>query len=170
MFRRLLVGAVIVAAIAGVNSPWQADRTVEAAPANVIGSISFGTGVDDQAQVTGEGVEFSSDPGTIWASFPFSGVGSGTQWTYVLRLNGTDFAWGDINCCGSTTSGRMAIPLVQPSNGAELPGGAYRLYIYEGSQEVGNGGFGVRGDDGADSGDPESNSNPDDDDDDDDDD
>ncbi len=166
MFRRLLVGAVIVMAIAGAYPAWQADEAVEAAPANVVGPISFGTGVNDQAMVTGERIEFDRDSGTVWASFEFAGLGPGTNLSYILRLGDDDYAWGPISF-GSASSGRMAIPLRKPSGGDDLPGGAYKLFIYEGSVEVARGGFGVKGGRGADNGNARSNSNPDDDDDDD---
>ncbi len=167
MIRRLLVGAVILVATAGLFSVRQQETTAVAAPSNVIGPISFGTGVNDQAQVTGEAIEFGSDPGTIWASFQFGGIGPGTKLSFVLQLNGEDYAWGPILGVGNTSSGRIAIPLTRPSDGGSLPGGAYRLTIYEGMTEVGRGGFGIRGGGGADNGNAPSNSHGGDDDDDD---
>jgi hypothetical protein len=168
MIRRLLVGALIVAAVAGF-APTAREQALFAAPSELsVASITFAEGATADAAPINERVYFDRDNSGIWAFVDFADGGPGTQLTYVLRLNGEDFTFGTIECCGGRSSGRMAFELRSVGRD-ELPGGAYRLVIFEGDRELGQGGFGVRGGQGADNGNAPSNSDPEDDDEDDDD-
>jgi hypothetical protein len=162
VFRRLLVGGVIVMAVAGLSPTFQDYPSVEAAPSNAVGLITFAAGTDANANPVGEAIEFHSGITEVWAFFTFGNV-SGGEIDYILRLNGWDYTWGKTGCCQGVSSGRAAIPL-RDAEGDELPGGSYTLYLYEGDTEVGRGSFGVRGEGGADNGDPEPTQNENDDD------
>jgi hypothetical protein len=154
MFRRLLVGALIIAAVASF-APTAQDKLL-AAPGNGVAAIVFARGATDDAQPIGQRVYFNRDNSGVWAIVDFTDLGPGTDLKYVLQLNGEDFVFGKIACCGGQSSGRMAFKL-KSANGDGMPGGAYRLYIYEGDNELGNAGFGVRGGRGADNGNVDSN-------------
>jgi hypothetical protein len=165
VFRRLLVGGVIVMAVAGLSPTFQDYPSVEAAPSNAVGLITFAAGTDANANPVGEAIEYRSGTEVVWAFFSFGNVAGG-EIDYILRLNGWDYTWGKTGCCQGVASGRAAIPLRSPG-GDELPGGAYTLYLYEGDKEVGRGSFGIRGEGGADNGDPRPTENDNDGDDDD---
>ena len=157
MFRRLLACALIVVAVAGLTATLREPALVTAAPGNALNTIRFAEGVTQNLQPIGERIYFDSEVDVVWAVVDFSGIPPGTQLTYILRLNNFDYRFGDLNCCGNLASGRFAFPL-QGRGGDELPGGAYRFYVYQGDQEIGQAGFGVRGDSGADNGNTNSNS------------
>ena len=158
MFRRLLVGAFIVVTVAGL-APTAREEPLLAAPNEAaVSSIVFAEGVTQDVQPIGEAIEFRRGVGTVWAVVELFELSSGTnRINWVLRLNEGDYRWGRVDCCGGMTSARVGIPLEGPE-GRNLPGGAYRLFIYEGEREIGQAGFGVRGGRGSDNGNAPSNS------------
>ncbi len=156
MIRRLLVGAVIVAVIAGF-APTPQEQTLLAAPNNVtVAQIRFARDATPDGAPIGEAIEFFDDNNGVWAIVDFAEGSSGARLSYVLRLNGEDYTFGNIECCGGLGSGRFAFQLRRP-NGNELPGGSFRLFLYEGFTEIGQAGFGIRGGQGADNGNAPSN-------------
>jgi hypothetical protein len=63
--------------------------------------------------------------------------------SYLVRANGEDWRWGDLDCCEGAT-GQFAFPLERDS-GKDLGGAAYDAYVYANNAEVAHGGFGVKG-------------------------
>jgi hypothetical protein len=160
MLRRLLVGAAIVAAVAGVAPVAQESATVAASPASQVTNIQFAYTVTPGAEIVykAESDYFSRETHIVWAVMDFSGFAPGTKLTYLLRLNGWDYKYGDFACCRDLTSGRLAYPLFRRDDpGRTIPGGDYDLYVFDGDKLVGQGSFGVRGGRGSDNEDPESN-------------
>ncbi|MDP8925023.1 MAG: hypothetical protein M3O34_19420 [Chloroflexota bacterium] len=161
MLRRLILGAAIVAAFAGLSPAVQQPPTAAASPANQLTTVQFASTVTPggESVLQAGSNYFSSDTHIVWAVVNFAGLAPGTKLTYVLRLNGGDYTYGDFADLGNRTSGRVAFPLHRRDDpDEEIPGGNYDLFIYAGDQPVGHGTFGVRGDRGSDNEDPESNS------------
>jgi len=144
MLRRLIVGVVLIAAFASLGSFTRAPAPAEAAPANQGVSITIvdhkGDGTD-QAQV-----EFNKGEGKVWAIV--DGVPSGANLSYILRLNGDDYRWGNLDCCKSG-GGSFKFSLSSKDNGS-IPGGAYQVLVYDGDKELARAGFGVKGGRGSD--------------------
>ena len=161
MFRRLLVGAAIVATVAGLAPAVQNQPIAAASPANDITNIQFAYQVTPGAEIVLQAEQdyFSRDTHVVWAVVDFANLAPGTKLNYVLRLNGWDYKYGDFACCRDLTQGRLAYPLFRRDDpGRSIPGGEYTLLIFDGDKLVGQGAFGVRGGRGSDNEDPESNS------------
>ena len=161
MLRRLLVGAAIVAAAAGLAPAVQPQQVASASPAQGITSIQFAYTVTPGAEIVymADSDYFDRDTNIIWAVVDFNDFAPGTKLKYVLRLNGGDYKFGDFACCKDLTQGRLAFPLYRRDDpGRDIPGGDYTLLIFDGNKLIGEGSFGVRGGRGSDNEDPESNS------------
>ncbi len=156
MFRQLMVGALIIVTVAGLASSFQDSQPAAASPSNVSVSITFASAVTQDGDPVDERIEFGGD-NHVWAIVDFTDLSPGAKLSYILRVNKGDFNWGKLQCCGGLTSGRFAFQLEKRNGGAELPGGAYRLFIYDGDTEIGQAGFGVRGTRGLDNGNANSN-------------
>ena len=158
MLRRLIVGAAIVAAVAGLAPSVRQQPVASASPANQIINVEFAYTVTPGAEIVykAESDYFSRDTNIIWAVVDFVNFAPGTKLTYVLRLNGWDYKYGDFACCANLTQGRLAFPLYRRDDpGDDIPGGDYDLLIFDGDKLVGQGSFGVRGGRGSDNEDPE---------------
>ena len=161
MLRRLLVGAAIVVAVAGLTPAVQQLPVASASPANDIIGVQFAYTVTPGAEIVYQAENDYFDRGThiIWAVVDFRDFAPGTKLNYVLRLNGWDYKYGDFACCKDLTQGRLAFPLYRRNDpDRTIPGGEYTLLIFDGDKLLGQGNFGVRGGRGSDNEDPESNS------------
>ena len=78
---------------------------------------------------------------------------SNAKLTYLARANGEDYKWGDLKKA-SGNSGRYAFEL-DGKNGHDLAGAAYDVRIYVNGAEIAKVGFGVKGKEGLDNGDPD---------------
>ena len=143
MLRRLFLGVALIAAFASLGSFARQPAAVEASPANQSASITFA----DHSDRSGEDIEFRKGEGAVWAFVDYPAGGSGNHLSYILRLNGDDYKWGDIKC--GSSCGSFSFRLSSKDNG-NIPGGAYALYIYDGDTEIAHGGFGVKGGKGSD--------------------
>jgi hypothetical protein len=143
MLRRLFVGVALIAAFASLGSFARQPQAVEASPANQAASISFA----DHEDGSGETIEFRRGEGAVWAFVEYPGGGSGSKLSYIMRLNGWDYKWGDLKC--GSDCGSFAFRLTSKDNGG-IPGGAYQVLIYDGDTEIARGGFGVKGGKGSD--------------------
>jgi len=144
MLRRLLVGVALIALFASLSLWGQRPAAVvEASPANADGSISFA----DHSDGGGETIEFRKGEGAIWAFVDYPAGGSGNKMSYILRLNGWDYKWGNLKCGSSCSS--FSFRVDSKDNGS-IPGGAYEVYVYDGDKEIARGGFGVKGGKGSD--------------------
>ncbi len=160
MLRRLLVGAAIVTAVAGLAPAVQPQQVASASPAQGITNVQFASTVTPGAEIVtkAESDYFSRDTNIIWAVVDFNDFAPGTKLEYVLRLNGWDYKFGDFACCADLTQGRLAFPLYRRDDpGRDIPGGDYTLLIFDGDKLIGEGSFGVRGGRGSDNEDPKSN-------------
>ena len=162
MITRLLVSASLVVTIAllgvvfgGASSPLH-PTPVSAAPASTtVDGLDFSHGITNDAQPVNPDVEYHSGENKVWVSFNFRDHATGSKVSYLVRANGQDYRWGDLDCC-SVSSGRFAFP-IERRNGGALAGAAYDVRIYVGDVEVAHGGFGVKGKQGLDNGDPDPN-------------
>ena len=160
MLRRLIVGAAIVAAVAGLAPAVQPQPVASASPANDVINVEFAYTVTPGAEIVykADSDYFSRDTNVIWAVVDFVNFAPGTKLNYILRLNGWDYKNGNFACCADLTQGRLAFPLYRRDDpGRDIPGGDYDLLIFDGDKLVGQGSFGVRGGRGSDNEDPESN-------------
>jgi hypothetical protein len=120
-----------------------------AAPARMgVDGLAFSADVDGQANPIDGGIEFSSSTERVWTSFAYRDYG-GESMTYLVRANGDDWHWGDLDCCEGQ-NGRFAFPIERRS-GNDLGGAAYDVLVYANGAEVARAGFGVRGTRGFDS-------------------
>jgi hypothetical protein len=144
MLRRFFVGAALIALFASLSFGGRHPAAVEAAPVNEsAASISFA----DHEDGSGETIEFRRGEGAIYAMVDYPSGGSGSHLSYILRLNGDDYKWGDLKC-GSTCSS-FTFRIDSKDNGS-IPGGAYEVLVYDGDTEIARGGFGVKGGKGSD--------------------
>lgn len=162
MIVRLLIAASVLIAVALLGAPLSAPgesfrpATVSAAPVGTYtDGITISHGVTSDAQPVNVDPEYSSGQDQVWASFNYYDHDSNAKVTYLLRANGEDYKWGDLDCCRGN-SGRFAFE-VTGRNGNELPSAAYELRIYVNGAEVAYGGFGVKGRNGLDNGGADSN-------------
>lgn len=159
MVIRLLVSASLLATVAllgivfgGASDPWRPTE-VSAAPASTtIDGLNFSHGITSDAQPVDPDIEFHSGVDQVWVSFNFRNHDPNTEVTYLARANGQDYRWGRLDCC-SASSGRFAFP-IERRNGGELAGAAYHVFVYVNGAQVAEGGFGVRGKQGLDNGNP----------------
>jgi hypothetical protein len=119
-------------------------------------SLTFATDVDDRANAVRPQTEFSSHTERVWATFAYRDY-SGESMSYLVRANGEDWRWGDLDCCEGQ-GGQFAFPIERRSNN-DLGGAAYDVFIYANNAEVGHAGFGVRGTQGFDDNDGDDNGN-----------
>ena len=148
MLRRLVVGAAIVAAVAGLAPAVQEQPVAAASPANASGSLQFAYTITPDAQIveTAEQDYFSSETRVVWAVLDFYDVPPGTRLTYKLRANNRHYQSGTLACCGDLTSGRLAFPITRRGDpDRTVPGARYDLVVYAGGQRIAEGSFGVRG-------------------------
>jgi hypothetical protein len=143
MIRRLLVGAVLVAAFATLSPLTPTPQPAQASPATQDATLYFANHVSSSGEIIGEAVEFSRGADNIWAIMDASGF-AGSKLTYRLTLNGDDYRWGSLGCCRDGGGSSVAFRL------HNLPGGAYIMYVYNGDTEIARAGFGVRGGRGSD--------------------
>lgn len=163
MIVRLLVSASLVVAIAlvgvgsGGSSSFLRPTDASAAPAaTTVDGLDFSHGVTSDAQPIDPDIEYHSGENKVWASFSFHDHNPNTVVSYLVRADGQDYRWGRLDCC-SAGSGRFAFP-IERRNGGELAGAAYDVRVYVNDVEVAHGGFGVKGKQGLDDGDPCPNS------------
>jgi hypothetical protein len=179
MRRAIAAGTLVVItvfAIAGVmNQAGLGASAVQAAPAADVGNfrlgaIRFATEVQNEFMPVNPQVEFSS--GTdVWVVSEYIGYTTGIL-SFLVRANDQDYAWGRVPNCCSFSERRIgfkldrrgeygAIPptVAQPgivsalgvaTAPAALPGAAYLVIFYLNDEEVGSGGFGIRGREGLD--------------------
>jgi len=148
MFRRLFVGVALIVAFASLGSFSRTPQAAQASPFNQSATIVFADDVSKDGEVVGERVEFGRNKHVVWAVV--DGVAPGANLSYILRLNGSDYKWGDLNCC-KNSGGQIAFPLARNGNRDKpIPGGAYTLLVYDGDKEIARGGFGVNGGKGSD--------------------
>jgi len=148
MLRRLFVGVALIAAFASMSLLGRQPVAVQASPANQQGSVYFTDHSDDGPENAQVG--FGKNEGVVWAIIDTGGRGPGAHLSYILRLNGDDYKWGDIKT-GSSTPGQFSLALSnKDSKSKGLPGGAYQLLVYDGDVEIARGGFGVNGGKGSD--------------------
>jgi len=144
MLRRLFVGVALIAAFASMSSLVRQPMAVEAAPAaQGGGSVHFA----DHEDGSGEDIEFRRGEGAVWAFVDYSAGNSGSNLSYILRLNGDDYKWGKLRCGSNCSS--FSFRLSSKDNGS-IPGGAYQVLVYDGDTEIARGGFGVKGGKGSD--------------------
>ena len=157
MIARLLVVALVlvglpmlpVLASRGPADGTWAVRSAAAAPAATdLTELAFSEAVNDRNEPIEQRTEFDY-PDQVWVSFGYSNHDPNARVSYLVRANGEDFRWGDLDCCGGR-QGRYAFPIERRS-GRELGGAAYEVRIYVGDVEVAQGGYGVRGREGFDS-------------------
>jgi hypothetical protein len=162
MIIRLLVSASLLTTIAllgvvfgGANTPLRPTE-VSAAPASTtVNGLDFSHGITSEAQPVDPAVEYHSGEDKVWVSFGYSNHDPNTEVTYLVRANGEDYRWGRLDCC-SNSSGRFAFP-VERKNGGELAGASYDVFVYVNGAQVAEGGFGVKGKQGLDNGNPDAN-------------
>lgn len=152
MLVRISVVAAVLAVFVVLGMPWNGAGTGEgfgpriasAAPAAASsGGIEFSTSVNANARAANPRVEFSGGTHTVWASFQLRDHDRGAKVSYLVRANGEDYRYGDLDCC-KAGNGWYAFP-IQKRNGGELPGAAYDVRVYVNNVEVAHGGFGVTG-------------------------
>ena len=143
MLRRLFLGLALIGAFASLGSFTRQPAVVQASPANQLATISFA----DHGDGSGEVIYFRRGEGAVYANVDYPGGGSGSHLSYILRLNGDDYKWGDIKC--GSNCGSFALRLTSKDNGG-IPGGAYLLLVYDGDTEIARAGFGVKGGKGSD--------------------
>ena len=148
----VLVGLPMLPALANRgpgDGAWTVRSAEAAAPAATdLTELAFSEAVNDQREPINPRTEFA-DPDQVWVSFGYRNHDPNVKVSYLVRANGEDFRWGDLDCCGGR-EGRFAFPIERRS-GRELGGAAYEVRIYMGEAEVAHGGFGVRGREGFDS-------------------
>jgi len=162
MIIRLLISASLLATItllgvvfSGLSNPLRPPE-VSAAPANTtVDGLTFSHGINSDATPVNEDIEYHSGENKVWVSFGYSNHDPNTEVTYLVRADGDDYRWGRLDCC-SGGSGRFAFP-VERKNGGQLAGAAYDVRVYVNGAEVAHGGFGVKGKQGLDNGDPHHN-------------
>jgi hypothetical protein len=112
MLRRLFIGVALIAAFASLGSFARQPHAVEASPVNQsAGSISFA----DHEDGSGNTVEFRRGEGAVWAFVEYPGGGNGSNLSYIMRLNGDDYKWGDLKCGSNCSS--FAFRLSSKDNG-----------------------------------------------------
>jgi hypothetical protein len=165
MIVRLLISASLLTAIAllGVGFGGSADSLrpspVAAAPAaTTVDGLDFSHGITSDAQPVNPDIEYGKGENKVWVSFNYRDHNPATKVSYLVRAGGKDYVWGRLDCC-SSGSGRFAFP-IERRNGGQLAGAAYDVRIYVSDVEVAHGGFGVKGKQGLDNGDAESNDHP----------
>ena len=127
-----------------------------AAPARMgLDGLTFSADVDGQANPVDTRIEYDSSTERVWTSFAYRDYG-GEAMSYLIRANGDDWRWGDLDCCEGS-NGRFAFPIERRSG--DLGGAAYDVFVYASNAEVGHGGFGVRGTQGFDDNDGDDNDN-----------
>jgi hypothetical protein len=145
MLRRLIVGVAVIAAFASMSLVGRLPASVLASPANQTASLSFA----DHSDGSGEQIDFRKGEGKVWALLDYPYGNSGSNLSFILRLNGDDYSWGKIKCGSSCSS--IAIPLENKDHSnAGIPGGAYQMFVYDGDTEIARAGFGVKGGKGSD--------------------
>jgi hypothetical protein len=148
MLRRLLVGAAIIAAVAGLPPALQGQPVASASPANAAATLQFAYTVTPGAEIVyqAESDYFSSRTDLVWAILDFYDLAPGTRLTYILRANGRDYRSGTLPCCGDLTSGRLAFPITRRDDpDRTVPGARWDMFVYAGGQQIAEGSFGVRG-------------------------
>jgi hypothetical protein len=144
-----LLGAVTLAGdpvfgSSQINHPALAMRAAAGAPVSMsIGSLEFSERVDDDARPDDPTIEFDKNTDRVWVSFDFNDY-HGEQLSFIVRANGSDWKFGDLDCCEGGSRGRFAFPIERRS-GKALGGAAYEVRIYAGDAELAVGGFGVKG-------------------------
>lgn len=145
MLRRLFLGLALIGAFASLGSFTRQPAVVEASPAAQAATITFA----DHEDGSGVKPEFRRGEGAVWAFVEYPGGGSGSKLSYIMRLNGWDYKWGDLKC-GNTCSS-FAFRLTRKDGDSDgIPGGAYQVLIYDGDTEIARGGFGIKGGRGSD--------------------
>ncbi len=147
----VLVGLPMLPALASrgpADGAWTVRPAAAAPAATDLTALAFSEAVNDRKEPIGQRTEFG-DPDQVWVSFGYSNHDPNVKVSYLVRANGEDFRWGDLDCCGGR-QGRYAFP-IERRGGRELGGAAYEVRIYMGDAEVAVGGFGVRGREGFDS-------------------
>jgi hypothetical protein len=134
-------GPVMVASQIDHHAPIAMAAT-DAPAAMSVGGLDFSESVDGNAQPDDSAIEFDKQTDRIWVSFDFHDY-SGEQVSFIARANGSDWKFGDLDCCEGA-SGRFAFPIERDS-GKALGGAAYEVRIYASDAEVAAGGFGVKG-------------------------
>jgi hypothetical protein len=165
MVIRLLISASLLATITllgvffgGSSDPFR-PAPVSAAPANTtVDGLTFSHGITSDAQPVDPDIEYHSGENKVWVSFGYSNHDPNTEVTYLVRINGdTDYNWGRLDCC-SGSSGHFAFPIERKNgNGGALAGASYDVFVYVNGTQVAEGGFGVKGKQGQDNGDPGNN-------------
>ena len=148
MLRRVLVGAAIVAAVAGLAPAIQEQPVAAASPANASGNLQFAYTVTPDAEIVAEAESdyFSSETRVVWAVLDFYDLAPNTRLTYTLRANDRVYRRGTLPCCGDQTSGRLAFPITRRDDpDGTVPGARYEMVVYAGDQQIAEGSFGVRG-------------------------
>jgi hypothetical protein len=145
-----LLGIALVGSLLGEAPLWQPPigarlrpPSAIAAPALVgLGDLTFSADVDGDGSPVESQTEFNSSTERVWTTFDYRDYG-GEAMSYLVRANGEDWTWGDLDCC-EAARGRFAFPIERRS-GRDLGGAAYDVFVYASNAEVGQGGFGVRG-------------------------
>ena len=147
----VLVGLPMLPALTSrgpVDGPWTLPAAAAAPAATDPTRLPSSEAVNARALPIRPRTEFS-DQDRVWVSFGYANHDPNVKVSYLVRANGEDFRWGDLDCCGGR-EGRYAFPIERRS-GRELGGAAYDVRIFMGDAEVAHGGFGVRGREGFDS-------------------
>ncbi len=159
MVIRLLASASLVAMIAlagvvfgGASAPFRPTAASAAPASTTVDGLDFSHGITSDAQPVNPDIEYHSGENKVWVSFNFRDHNPNTKVSYLVRADGEDYRWGDLDCC-SSSSGRFAFP-IERKNGGALAGAAYDVRVYVSDVEVAHGGFGVKGKQGLDNGDP----------------
>jgi hypothetical protein len=133
-----LVGPSAAGALASgglANQP--AFRSMAAAPADAftVSGIEFALQRGDNATPINPSNRFAFGTRHVWAFWSWDDAKNGSRVNYVLRLGGTDVAWGTINADGR--NGRMEVDL-ERLDGDYLGLGTYRLYLDASGGDSGN--------------------------------
>jgi hypothetical protein len=136
----------------GLSDPLR-PASVSAAPAaTTVDGLTFSHGINSDATPVNEDIEYHSGENKVWVSFGYRDHNPNTVVSYLVRADGDDYRWGRLDCC-SGSSGRFAFP-IERKNGGQLAGAAYHVFVYVNDAQVADGGFGVKGKQGLDNGDP----------------
>ena len=147
MLRRLVVGAALLAAVAGLPA-LQQQPVASASPANLSANLQFAYTVTPGAEIVyqAENDYFSRDTRLVWAILDFSDLPPGAKLTYILRANNGDYQYGTLPCCENLTNGRLAFPITRRDDyDRTVPGARYEMFVYHSDQQIAYGTFGVRG-------------------------
>ncbi|MCC7104584.1 MAG: hypothetical protein IT307_05525 [Chloroflexi bacterium] len=162
-FRVLVIGLTFLLTLAIVGptpfsiSPASAGPAAQGGPG--VGALTFSSGMTSQFLPDNAAIEFDSDNDGVYVTFEYFNMPAGATLSRIVRFEGEDYNFGDLDCC-SQGNGRSGFRVVKrDGKEGQIPGGAYDVRIYLGGTELQHGGFGVKGTEGGDHDNENSNGN-----------